>query len=364
MANKKRRKVGGLYDLGDGRFEISVAAGKNPKTGKPARKKRIIRGTQKKAEEALAALIASTTGNSEYAKDKLTLDAYMDSIYFPDARSRLRGRTIVSYENNYNSMIKPFLGSLLLTQITPAVIQKWLSQFRSNRKKFDAYRTLRIFLRHAIRNSLIDKDPTLSVPIPKYKKYKPTVLTSEEAAIYLEHSRGHRIEPFILIAIGAGLRPEEFHALRWGDISQDGDILIDDTVTNVGKKIFEDDTKTDFSERVVRLPKSITDRLNELRLDDDAPIIPNYDGTRPKPDWIRHLYSEWRETLPEGVTRIPAKNLRHTSLTLTLEGGADLLAVSRRAGHASISTTASYYLRPSKGVDEAAADGLDGLLFG
>lgn len=357
-----RRQIGSIRELGKNHYEVSVAAGKNKETGNQIRKHKTVRGSRHKAEQVLASLIASVTGNSEYARDKLTLDDYMENIYLPDARSRLRGRSIAGYENNYKVLIKEPLGGLLLSQITPAVIQRWLSSINGDRRKYDAFRTLRIFIRHAMRNSLIDKDPTLSVPIPKYKKYKPDVLTAEEASRYIKEAYGKRIEPIILVALGAGLRKEEIVALKWADISPQGDILIDDTVTNVGKKVFEDGTKTDFSERIVRLPKSFVDRLNEIRLQDDSPLVPNYDGSRPTPDTIGHLYNAWQKSLPADLKRIQLKNLRHTSLTLTLEGGADLLAVSRRAGHASISTTAAYYLRPHKGIDEAAADGLDSLL--
>ena len=80
------------------------------------------------------------------------------------------------------------------------------------------------------------------------------------------------------------------------------------------------------------------------------------------PDNVSKLYKDVRDTLPEDVQRISLKNLRHTSLTLALEGGADLLAVSRRGGHSSPSITARYYLRPSEEIDLNTAQGLDDLI--
>ena len=112
------------------------------------------------------------------------------------------------------------------------------------------------------------------------------------------------------------------------------------------------------------LPPSIAARLEELREDDGVPLLVNAKGGRLHPDRLTHGYLERRDTLPEGVKRVTLKNLRHTSLTLALEGGADLLAVSRRAGHSTSTITAHYYLRPHESVDEAAAAGLDELLKG
>ena len=36
------------------------------------------------------------------------------------------------------------------------------------------------------------------------------------------------------------------------------------------------------------------------------------------------------------VKQIPLKNLRHTSLSLSIEAGVDILAVSRRTGHSNV----------------------------
>ncbi len=51
-----------------------------------------------------------------------------------------------------------------------------------------------------------------------------------------------------------------------------------------------------------------------------------------KPAVLTHRFIRERDSLPEGVKRISLKNLRHTSLTLAYDSGADLLDVSRRAG--------------------------------
>lgn len=66
--------------------------------------------------------------------------------------------------------------------------------------------------------------------------------------------------------------------------------------------------------------------------------------------------------LDPAIPRVPLRDLRHTSLTLALEGGGSLLAVSRRAGHSSPGVTSAFYLRPHESVDVEVADGLGALL--
>lgn len=358
-----RRQIGSITELGKDHYKVTVTAGINPKTGKQARRSKTIRGSRKEAEKALIALAVKAGKGDEY-KSQITLADYWNEIYLPNVKSRLKGRTVAGYVDKYNSHISEYLGGLTLNQITPCVIDTWLSTIKGDRKKFDAYRTLRMILRRAVKDRVLDTDPTPQVDIPKYRKYEPSVLTSEEAAKYINLCAGTSFEPMVLVMLGAGLRCEEAMALKWGDISEDGDITVSKAKTYFHGQTYEDETKTVFSNRIVRLPKSVNARLNQLRCPDDVPVLHNEDGSAATYNSVYHSYSRWLERLPEGVTRVPMKDLRHTSLTLTLEGGADLLSVSRRAGHSSTHVTAAYYLRPHRSVDEAAADGLDGLLGG
>ena len=87
-----------------------------------------------------------------------------------------------------------------------------------------------------------------------------------------------------------------------------------------------------------------------------GPLIQNMNGTRMKPEVLTHLYCKERDALPPDVTRVSLKNLRHTSLTLAFDSGADLLDVSRRAGHASTKITSDYYVRPKGDRDVKAAE--------
>lgn len=358
-----RRQIGSIQELGKNHYKITVTAGVNPETGRQKRITKNIRGSRNDAEKALIAL-AVNAGKGDLVRSRLTLDSFWSDIYLPNAESRLRPRTVAGYVQNYESLVKGHIGGFTLDQITPPVIESWLSGFESNRRKYDALRFLRMILRRAVRLKLLSTDPTDSVDKPKYKKYDPITLDAEQAARYIAESRDKNIEPLILIAIGGGLRREEFAPLCWKDISSDGDITINKAMTSFNGKVYEDETKTAFSERVVRLPVSITERLNEIRQDDNAPLLLNQFGNRMVPDDISKAYKRWVDKLSDDLPKIPLKDLRHTSLTLTLEGGADLLAVSRRAGHSTTAITAAYYLRPHKHVDEAAADGLDNMLNG
>ena len=65
-----------------------------------------------------------------------------------------------------------------------------------------------------------------------------------------------------------------------------------------------------------------------------------------------------RHNLPH----ISIHSLRHTNATLLIAGGADLRTVSKRLGHADMTTTANIYTHAIQSADERAAQVLDAML--
>ncbi len=348
-----------VVKLGDDRYRVFVEAGRDFATGKRKRKSKTVRGSRKDAERMKVKLLAEI-GEVETAQQTMTLNAFFADMYMPDARRRLRKTTWFNYERHYDNLVRPHLGSRHLGEISPYMVTQMVNSIEGQAKRFEAFKMLRQVMRKAVKWELADENPCERVDVPKRPRYSPNVLTAEEANIYIRHFRGHPIEAAVLIAIGGGLRRSEIAALDWRDVSEDGAVEIDDAITTVDGRPHHDTTKTEFSQRIVHLPASITARLNELRGDPGNPVLME-SGHRMNPDRISTLYARHAKKAP-GAKYVPLKNLRHTSLTLALEGGTDLLAVSRRAGHANVSITSAYYLRPSEKLDIAAASSLDGLL--
>lgn len=355
-----RRAQGRLEELGRNHFKLYVTVGVNPETGNQRRKTKTVRCSRAQAEKQLAILIARYSEGGEPIEDDLTLDEYWRFVYLPNAKARIRPNTLQGYMNNYKRLICDHLGGIALSKINAGMIESWLAGFSNIKVRIVAYRHLRLFLNRAVKDKYLAFNPIHQVDEPKLKKlYRPEVLKRDVAAEYLKLCRGAKIEPVVLLAIGGGFRRSEIAALDWKDIGEDGAVDVDNAMTVAFGQRYEEDTKTPFSERVVHLPKAISRRLNELR--GSGPLF-TWRGRRVVPDTITRYYKDWQDGLPDDVPRISLKNLRHTSLTLTLESGVDLLSVSRRAGHSTTAITARYYIRPSDSLDVEAAKKLDGFL--
>ena len=354
-----RSAKGSVQDLGRGRWRVRVSLPPDPATGKRREVSRVVRGSRKKAEEVKAQLLVGAGDPAQATA--ASLDSFFWGTYMPDCRDRLRPDTCDGYEGNYRRLIGPALGGYAMGRITPAVTGAWLKGIDGAAKRVEAFRTLRQVLNKAVRWNLLPYNPCDRVEPPRKPRYSPDVLDAEGAAFYLEWFRGERIEPAVLVAIGAGLRRSEIVGLDWADL-RDGWLTVDNAVTMSAGKAHDDAPKTPNGYRRVRLPASVAARLEELR--GEGPMVKDADGKRIVPEVLSRNYIKVRDRMPEGVPRVPLKNLRHTSLTLAVEGGADIAAVSRRAGHASVAITSRYYLRPHDSVDEAVADTLDGMLKG
>jgi integrase len=355
-----RSAKGSVYKLGKDHYRVQVEGARNPKTGKRQRITRVVRGSRRKAEEVKAALLVEA-GSPDTARESMTLQAFWESLYADSIRG-LREKTKYEYASKWSAYIEEPLGGMPLRSIRPATVQTWLQTIDGDSRRVEAMSLLSRVLSKAAKFDLLGSNPCDHVNRPKRPRYKPEVLTAEQARAYLRNAAGSDVEAAVLIALGGGLRRSEIVAIDWRDIDPDGTVTVDDAVTSVGGRAVDDRPKTENSTRLVHLPAGVARRLNELRSADADPVLADSNGNRMNPDNVSKHYRKWLGTLPDGLPRITLKNLRHTSLTLTLESGVDLLAVSRRAGHSNVGITASYYLRPHESVDIGAAESLDSLL--
>ena len=229
-------------------------------------------------------------------------------------------------------------------------------------RRVEAFKTLRQVMAKAVRWGLLESSPCDRVEPPRRPRHEPQVLDAAQASAYLRLFRGTEVEAVVLVALGGALRRSEIAALSWGDVSPSGVVTIDKALTSVEGRPVLGPPKTPNSTRRVHLPQFVAERLNALRMPGRFPLAMDSRGGRMNPDNISKAYRRVLVDAPPGLPRVPLRDLRHTSLTLTLEAGADVLAVSRRAGHSNVGITSAYYLRPHESVDEAAAEGLGGLL--
>lgn len=341
------------------RYRVFVELPRDPRTGKRRRMTRTVRGSRKEAERIKGLMLAQAQG---VPACDMTLEEYVETEFLPRKEAEVKQLTYETYKGRLEKHVLPALGSKPMGDVTASDVRAALSSIGSPNVEKEARRTLHMVFQMAVYDDAVKDNPVSRVKPPRTEKYRPEVLTADEVVAYMEHFRGSLVETAVLVILGCGLRRGEAVALDVEDVDPEtGAVTVDDSIVPTSAGTLHGPTKTENGVRTVHMPRIFLDRLLEI-MPASGPLVRNMNGTRMAPGVLTHRFIRERDKLPEGVTRVSLKNLRHTSLTLAYDSGADLLDVSLRAGHSSTRITSDYYVRPQGDRDEKAAEMMDDVL--
>ena len=146
----------------------------------------------------------------------------------------------------------------------------------------------------------------------------------------------------IFCSFGLGLRAKEIASLKISDVV-DAEFNVLDEV-NLTRNMTKGDKQRHVYVTHKKITAALQDHINHLQeqgvLNQQSWLFKTQRGSRFHPDvlqkWFRKLYDK------AGLQGASSHSGRRTFITRLIEQGADIKAVSRLAGHASIVTTAIY----------------------
>lgn len=177
-----------------------------------------------------------------------------------------------------------------------------------------------------------------------------------------------RLKVIIHLLIITGCRRGELAGLKWSKIDWDNNqIKIDTTRLYTPESgAYESTTKTHNS-RFIKVPQVTMDLLNEYKAEQERKrvlygsawmqsefVIVRENGQPIHPDSISLWVSEFGKR--HGIPRVHPHKFRHTMASLLYFGGMDSITISKRLGHAKVSTTTDIYSHIIKQADEAAGE--------
>ncbi|MGY5007213.1 tyrosine-type recombinase/integrase [Streptomyces sp. 900105755] len=374
---------GTVYQRKDGRWE---AAGYVLAPGNTRKRIRVYGTTRKEALAKLTDKIATSNRGVPVPSAQGSVSAYLTYWLEAVAVHQLRENTHTRYTACINQYLVPGLGKKKLAKLTAKDVRTWLNQLRTTcqccARSVDAGRdqprccaagaccskrlspltlayihsVLKSALEHAVREEEITRNVARNVRTgtPRPRRFEP--LTADEARQLLAAARNDGLFVLYELALRTGLRKGGLLGLQWGDVDLSaGTASIRRTLqrTQTGG-LTTLPTKTRASERRIALPVECINSLKEHREGQERERDAAAGGWKESdldftaqaggPIDPANLNRSFRSLLERaGLRRVRFHDLRHSTATLLLEQGVELVVIKELLGHAHIGVTATVY---------------------
>lgn len=296
---------------------------------------------------------------AEAAKLK-TVRQYADGVYMPTKETTLSENARSSYRMFLDRHILPILGDTLLTEATPAMLTKLLVDFQRTGKSHATcvklYNILNGLFQMAFLDDSIQINPMLKVKRPVPRKDEAAVDEAEKAYTVDEMRRILKClkeEPlkwrtYITLMADTGIRRGEACGLNWSDV--DFNTLTVTVRRNLqytpSAGVYEAAPKNGKT-RVVDIGADTAALLKQIRSEQASTCMSRYvftqDGS-PEPMHPQTPTRYFRKFGKRyGVEDFHPHKLRHTSASLAITNGADVVSVSERLGHSDTAVTLRMY---------------------
>lgn len=361
------------------------------------KKKWVTTKTKKEAEATLTELLAKVQRGVNIDPEKVTFGEYLDKWLNDFGRTNLAPRTLESYISIIERHLKPELGCIQLSKLTPAHLREFysksLTEGRHDGKITKGngltantvrhfHRLIHLALKQAIRWELLTRNVADAVDPPKQQseddeETKGMVFLNEQEIKTLLNGLKETYLYFpALIALNTGMRLGEVLGLRWQDIDFKRETLtISQTLQTVNREIkIRHKAKTKGSQRTIDLPKTLINELKKHQLQQKkdrlsfGELYQKNDLVCCKEDGSPYRSTSFTSHFIDVAKRcgldISFHGLRHTHASLLIKAGVHPKVISERLGHSRIGITMDLYGHLMQGMQREAASKIEEIMNG
>ena len=335
----------------------------------------------RKKAEAFAATFEKECREGMAADSRQKFEPYCNYVMELKEQRGLKHSTLTRYKE-LTTRIYPVIGHLKIRDIRPDYLNRFYSDLGkdgankrggklSNKTILEHHRLIHTVLEQAVKEGLIPFNPADRVELPKAERKEVNYFQAEEVkaiaeALQTEPIKWQTLTHLLLIT---GARRGEILGLKWNCIDFENNQLhiCNNILYTPDRGIYEDTPKTARSNRFITVPDETIDLLKKYRLwqnqerlrlgeyyeysgyvftqDNGKPIHPDS-----VTDWLNKFSK--RHNLPH----INPHAFRHTMASMLYYNGVDSVSISKRLGHAQVSTTANIYAHVMEEADRRNAD--------
>ena len=364
---RKRRGFGegSIYQRKSGRWAGVISLGHG------AKRKAVYGKTKREVQDKLNRLqLQKTEGTLADERTEMTVGELFDRWLNSTKPPRVAPRTFEWYSWIEGRFIRPRIGKLQLSKVTPLTIEAMYSAMEqsgvSGSMRGSIHKVLRRAMNQAVKWKCIPNNPIWSVEAPKGEPREINPLNAEQAKALCVSAESHRLHAIFVLAVTTGMRMGELFAIHWEDIDLERKLLtVKYTLEEIRGKLRLKAPKSKSGKRCIVLPEITVQALHDHRarmmtegLAGERLVFLNARG-----DMLRQSNFSRRVWKPiraaAGIPEVRFHDLRHTHATLLLEQGVHPKVVQERLGHSSIRLTLDTYSHVSETLQSEAVEKLD-----
>lgn len=338
-------------------------------------------GRQRSAGTFSSSRAAERAGNREEQKvlagawhdhslGEVRFKEYVETDWLPS--KHIEPTTRAAYSSNLDKHFFPFFGAKRLHQITPSLVQDWVTKAAAgglSTRSIRKYHTMlhSIFAR-AVRDKLIVANPCEHTELPKVIVTQKRTLTPDEFELLIT-AIPDRYRLMVETAVETGVRWGELIALKLRHIDfLRRTVTVADTIMEVSRKHSPTGDRyvtkpypKDNEPRTIGVDQdwldAVAEHIKTHRLGRDDLLFATSAGTPISRNTFRTRI--WQPAVTASGVGFPVRmhDLRHAHASWLLAGGSDLASVMDRLGHTHIQTTEKYLHAP----DDADRKNLNAL---
>jgi len=213
-------------------------------------------------------------------------------------------------------------------------------------------------LKYGVKMEILYRNAAQAVSPPRAEKQEviPPDITRVKRVLKRAYEEGHPVYPALHLIAYTGLRRGECLGLQWGNVDLDAGTLA--IVQTLGRSLTQglifQPPKTPSARRVVDLDEMTVDVLRAHRgrqllermqlgvgLDEHALVFSDPLGRPLNPMSLTRTFQSLAKK--EGLGKARLHDLRHFHASVMFQVGQSPVAVSKRLGHSSVSTTMDIY---------------------
>ena len=262
--------------------------------------------------------------------------------------------------------------------VKPNTIFEMTGETLSDRTVLHHHRLISTIMQSAVYDEIIYNNPCKRTKAPRVGRKEAHYLEDVQAEKLLElisEKADHPFDVIIPLILHTGMRRGEACGLNWDDIDfANCTISISRSLLYLPEKgVFENDTKTFSSTRVIKVGQDIIDMLsdyskwqickaNELgdQWIDSGKIFTSWNGKPINPGTVSAWFHKF--IIKNDLPYISIHGLRHTNASIMISNGVPITTTAKRLGHSTSATTSKIYAHAIASADAAAASAIQAVI--